>query len=395
MLRETDCKGKVKIVKSHYYFQAIAPVAVLLALAGCNRKAAPPAMPPQQVSVVTLRAQPVEIHTSLPGRTEAFEIAQVRPQVSGVIEQRLFTEGTDVKAGQQLYQIYAAPYQAAYDSAKGQLVRAQAAEMTARAKLTRYGQLVRAHAVSQQDYDDALAAEKEAQGEILTAQGQVERAAVDLGYTKMNAPISGRIGRSILTVGALAIANQSNNVAIVTRLDPIYVDVNLPATELLRFRRELAQGRLQREGDNAASISLQLEDGTTYEHAGRMEFSEVNVDEATATVVVRAIMPNPDKLLLPGMYVHAQLTEGTDPQALLVPQEAVSRNSHGDPQAWVVDQDNKVNLRQIQTSQAIGTNWLVTDGLKSGERVVTVGVQKIHPGATVTPVEAQPAGKAG
>lgn len=392
---QTDCKGKVKTLKSQRYFQAIAPAAVLLALAGCNRRGAPPAPPPQQVTFVTLKAQPVEITTTLPGRTEAFEIAQVRPQVSGVIEQRLFTEGSDVTAGQQLYQIYAAPYQAAYDSAKGQLVRAQAAEMTARAKLNRYGPLVRAHAVSQQDYDDALAAEKEAQGEILTAQGQVERAAVDLGYTKMYAPITGRIGRSLLTVGALAIANQNSNVAIVTRLDPIYVDVNLPATELLRFRRELAQGRLQRNGNNTASVSIQLEDGTKYEHPGSMEFSEVNVDESTATVIVRAIMPNPDKLLLPGMYVHAQLKEGTDPRALLVPQQAVQRNSHGDPQVWVIDAANKVSLRPITVGQAIGTDWLVTDGLKGDERVVVEGLQKIHPGDTVTPLDAAAPAKAG
>ncbi|WP_010511519.1 efflux RND transporter periplasmic adaptor subunit [Komagataeibacter europaeus] len=378
-----------------HYSRVVAPAALILALAACQRHAASPKLPPQPVKVVTLKTAPVEIHTMLPGRTEAFEIAQVRPQVSGVIQQRLFVEGTDVQAGQQLYQIDPRIYQAAVDSAQGQLLHAQGSEVTARAKLNRYGPLLKAHAVSQQEYDDALAAERAAQGDILTARGQLERATVDLGYTHMNAPITGRIGRSILTVGALVTANQTNNVAIVTRLDPIYVDVNLPATELLRFKRELAQGRLTRAGDNAAAITISLEDGTTYEHSGRMEFSEVNVDESTATVVVRAVMPNPDRLLLPGMYVHAQLAEGTDPSALLVPQQAVQRNSHGDPQVWVVDADNKVNLRAITVSQAIGTDWLVTGGLKGGERVVVEGLQKIHPGDTVAPADVSAPPQAG
>ncbi|ARW17768.1 efflux RND transporter periplasmic adaptor subunit [Komagataeibacter europaeus] len=378
-----------------HYSRVVAPAALILALAACQRHAASPKLPPQPVKVVTLKTAPVEIHTMLPGRTEAFEIAQVRPQVSGVIQQRLFVEGTDVQAGQQLYQIDPRIYQAAVDSAQGQLLHAQGSEVTARAKLNRYGPLLKAHAVSQQEYDDALAAERAAQGDILTARGQLERATVDLGYTHMNAPITGRIGRSILTVGALVTANQTNNVAIVTRLDPIYVDVNLPATELLRFKRELAQGRLTRAGDNAAAITISLEDGTTYEHSGRMEFSEVNVDESTATVVVRAVMPNPDRLLLPGMYVHAQLAEGTDPTALLVPQQAVQRNSHGDPQVWVVDADNKVNLRAITVSQAIGTDWLVTGGLKGGDRVVVEGLQKIHPGDTVAPADVSAPPQAG
>ncbi|EGG76368.1 Multidrug resistance protein mexA [Gluconacetobacter sp. SXCC-1] len=384
------------MVTMMHYSRIVAPAALILSLAACQRHAAAPKLPPQPVRVVTLQAQPVRITTLLPGRTEAFEIAQVRPQVSGVIQKRLFQEGTDVQAGQQLYQIDPGIYQAAVDTAQGQLLHAQASEVTARAKLNRYGPLLKAHAVSQQEYDDALATERAAQGDIESAKGQLERAMVDLGYTHMNAPITGRIGRSILTVGALVTANQTNNVAIVTRLDPIYVDVNLPATELLRFRRELAEGRLTRAGDNAASITIALEDGTTYEHTGRMEFSEVNVDEATATVVVRAVMPNPDRLLLPGMYVHAQLAEGTDPNAMLVPQEGVQRNSHGDPQVWVVDADNRVALRPVTVGQAIGTSWLVTGGLKNGERVVVEGVLKIHAGDTVAPVDAAaPPAKAG
>lgn len=347
------------------------------------------APPPQEVEVVTLAPRAVNIHTSLPGRADAYEIAQVRPQVSGVLQKRLFVEGSDVTVGQPLYQIDPSLYQAAYDGARAQLAQAQAAAATAQAKLKRYTPLAAAHAVSQQDYDDALAAEKEAKAQIAQAQAQVETASVNLGYTRMNAPISGRIGRSLITVGALVAANQTNNVAIVTRLDPIYVDVNLPATTLLRLRRELASGRLKREGDNATDVTLTLEDGTTYDHTGRMELTEVNVDPATGTVVVRAVMPNPDKLLLPGMYLHAELQEGTEPNALLVPQEGVSRNSHGDPQVLLVNADNKVELRAVQTQTAIGADWLVTQGLKPGDRVIVSGVQKVHPGDTVRPKAAQ------
>lgn len=359
----------------------------LLALSGCNRKAAPPAMPPQQVGVITLHPQAVTVHTILPGRTDAYEIAQVRPQVTGVIQKRLFTQGADVQAGQQLYQIDPSRYQAAYDTARGQLAEAEAAEVTARAKLQRYRSLVQAHAVSRQDYDDALATEKEAQGRILTAKGQVETAQVNLDYTRMNAPISGRISRTIITVGALVTANQTDNTAIITRLDPIYVDVNLPAITLLRLKRELAEGRITRRANGEVPVTLTLEDGSSYEREGRMELSEVNVDTSTGSVVVRALMPNPDKLLLPGMYVHAQLDEGVDPNGLLVPQQAVTRNTHGDPQVWVVKSDDTVELRQIQLGQAIGTNWLVTGGVKADERIVTVGLQKIKPGAKVKPTE--------
>lgn len=365
----------------------LASAVAMLALAGCDSKAPPPNMPPQSVGVITLQTQAVKIHTSLPGRTSAYEIAQVRPQVTGVIQKRLFTEGTDVTAGQQLYQIDPSRYQAAYDTARGQLAEAEAGEVTARAKLDRYRSLVQAHAVSRQEYDDALAAEKQAQGQILSAKGQVESAQVNLGYTKMYAPISGRIGRTLVTVGALVTANQTDTTAIVTRLDPIYVDVNLPAITLLRLKRELAQGRIERQANGEVPVTLTMEDGTTYEHMGRMALSEVNVDTSTASVVVRAIMPNPDKLLLPGMYVHAELDEGSDPSSLLVPQQAVSHNTHGDAQVWVIKPDDTAELRQIQIGQAVGQDWLVTGGLKAGERVVIVGVQKVKPGAKVKPEE--------
>jgi membrane fusion protein (multidrug efflux system) len=365
-----------------------ASVASLLVLTACNKKAPQQgAPPPQQVQALTVKAQPVQIHTALPGRIEAYEIAMVRPQVNGVIQKRLFVQGTDVQAGQQLYQIDPSIYQAAYDSANGQLVQAQANAITAKAKLERYGPLKAAHAVSKQEYDDALAASRSADAQILIAKGQVENAATNLGYTRVNAPISGRIGRTILTVGALVQAGQSSNLAVITRLDPIYVDVNLPAISLLRLRREIASGQIHTNPDNSVPVSLELEDGSTYDQAGKMQFSEVNVDESTATIVVRAVFPNPQKYLLPGMYVHATLDEGTNPQALLVPQQAVTRNSHGDPQVLVVGDDDKVALRGVTTSAMHGSDWVVSSGLKAGERVVVIGLQKVHPGdkVTVTP----------
>lgn len=368
----------------------VAALCVLVAsvpvLSGCEKKAAPPAAaPPQQVQVVEVRPRPLHVRTQLPGRLEAYEIAMVRPQVNGVIQKRLFTEGADVVAGQQLYQIDPGLYQAALDSAKGQLAQARANAVTAKAKFDRYRSLVSEHAVSRQEYDDARAASDAAEAQILVARGQVESAEVNLRYTKVKSPITGRIGRSLLTVGALATAGQSSNMAVVTRLDPIFVDVNLPAVSLLRFRREVASGRIHTNPDNSVPVSLEMEDGSVYDLPGKMQFSEVNVDEATATVVVRAVFPNPKRMLLPGMYVHATLDEGTDPAAILVPQQAVSRNTHGDPQVLLVGEGNKVELRDITTGAASGADWVVSSGLKPGERVIVTGVQKVHPGSTVRP----------
>ncbi|GBR05950.1 efflux RND transporter periplasmic adaptor subunit [Acetobacter oeni] len=360
----------------------------LFALTGCGRKSTQQAgaLPPQQVQVITVQAQPVHVSTRLPGRLEAFEIAMVRPQVTGVIQKRLFTEGADVVTGQQLYQIDPSAYQAVYDSASGQLAQARANAATAQAKLERYGPLVKAHAVSKQEYDDALASARSADAQILIAKGQVEAASVNLRYTKVDAPITGRIGRSLLTVGALATSGQTGNLAVITRLDPIYVDVNLPAVSLLRLRREVASGRIHTSADNTVPVSLEMEDGSVYDLSGKMEFSEVNVDEATATVIVRAVFPNPKKLLLPGMYVHATLDEGIDPNALLVPQQAVSRNTHGDPQVLAVDADNKVILRPVTTSATHDADWIISSGLKAGDRVIVIGLQKVHPGDKVQPV---------
>lgn len=360
-----------------------------LALAGCDRKSAtPPAPPPQMVTFVTVASHPAPIHTELPGRTEAYEIAQVRPQVSGVLQKRLFTQGADVTVGQQLYQIDPAMYQAAYDADKAAVLHAQAALLTAQAKMRRYGPLAAAHAVSQQDYDDALAAEREAEADVAQAKANLEGAATNLSYTRVYAPISGRIGRSISTVGALVTANQTQNIATITRLDPIYVDVNLPSSALIRLQQELAAGQLQRADANAATVGLTLEDGSPYPVAGKLEFAEVNVDESTATVVVRAIFANPDHLLLPGMFVHAEILEGTNPRAILVPQQALVRDVHGQASVMLVGADNKVEVRQVKADRAVGSDWIVNQGLNDGDRVIVTGLQKVRPGAVVKPVEA-------
>ena len=366
-----------------------------MSLTGCNRKPAAAQGPPPaaEVGVVTLKAQPVTLTTELPGRTTAFLTADVRPQVNGLILKRIFAEGAEVKAGDPLYQIDPATYQATYDSALATLAYDQAALVTARAKSARYKPLAAAQAVSRQDYDDAVATAGEAVATIGIAQANIEQARINLIYTKVNAPISGRIGRSSVTPGTLVTAGQTTVLATVTQLDPIYVDVTQPATTVLRLRQELAAGKIQQTGPNQAKVTLTLENGSKYPVSGTLQFSEVTVDQATGSVVVRAIFPNPDHLLLPGLFVRAVLQEGTDDQALLVPQVGVSRNTHGDPTVLVVDRDNKAALRIVQTSRAIGDNWIVTAGLAPGDKVIVDGLQKVRPGAEVraTEVKAGPA----
>jgi membrane fusion protein (multidrug efflux system) len=336
---------------------------------------------------VTLKPQPVALSTELPGRTTAFLTADVRPQVSGLVTRRIFIEGADVKAGEQLYQIDPATYQATYDSAVATLAHNQAALASARAKSARYKPLAAAQAVSRQDYDDAVAATGEAAADIGTAQASIEQARINLVYTRVTAPIGGRIGRSSVTPGALVTANQTTVLATVTQLDPIYVDVTEPATTLLRLRQELADGKLQTSGPNQARVELILEDGSKYQVAGTLQFSEVTVDQGTGTVLLRAIFPNPDHKLLPGLYVRARLQEGVNDQGFLVPQQGVSHNTHGDPTVLVVDEDEKAALKIVQTSRAVGDQWVVTGGLAAGDKVIVDGLQKVHPGAAVQATE--------
>jgi membrane fusion protein (multidrug efflux system) len=363
-------------------------VACLAGLAACDRKPAPPAAPPPaKVGVVTLKQQSVVLTTELPGRTEAFLTADVRPQVSGVVTRRIFTEGSDVRLGQQLYQIDPATYKAAYDTAMATLQYDRAALATARAKTARYKPLAAAQAVSRQDYDDAVATSGEAVANIATAMASIEQANINLAYTKVMAPIAGRIGRSSVTPGALVTADQTTALSTITQLDPIYVDVTQPATTLLRLQQELAAGKLQRIGPNQAKVTLLLEDGSAYDAPGVLQFSEVTVDQGTGTVLLRAIFPNHDHLLLPGLYVRGELAEGSNDKAILVPQQGVSRNPHGDATVMLVGPGNKAMLRVVQASQAIGANWLVTSGLAAGDRVIVDGLQQLRPGMEVEATE--------
>lgn len=356
-------------------------------LSACHHQPEKAKTPLQNVSFVTVKTQPLTVHSTLPGRTSAYEVAEVRPQVNGVVLARYFNEGSDVKKGQPLFLINPAPYRATYDMNKAQLAHAEAQEKTAAAKLERYRALAPAQAISRQDYDDALATERSAKADIAQAKANIELSAVNLGYTRVTSPITGRIGRVLTTVGALVTSGQSSNMAIVTRLDPIYVDVNLPTVDFLRLRRELKAGTLKRNG-NDAEVSLILDDNSTYNQKGRLALSEVNADTQTSTIIVRAVFPNPEHLLLPGMFVYGRIEEGIDPNALLVPQESVFRNNHGDPMLYVVNKDDVIEARTIKTGDAIGTQWVVSSGLQKGERVLFSGLQKVHIGDKVHPVEA-------
>jgi membrane fusion protein (multidrug efflux system) len=344
-------------------------------LGGCQEEAAAPAAQQiPKVGFVTLEAEPFALTTELPGRAQPFRIAEVRPQVDGIIQKRLFTEGSDVKAGQQLYQIDDSIYQATYKSAQASLA-------STRSLADRYALLVEEQAVSKQAYDEARAAN-------LQAEADLERAKINVRYTKVLAPISGRIGRSAVTEGALVTAGQAQELATIQQLDPIYIDVTQPARDLLGLRRDLAEGRLQKAGEDAAKVKLTLEDGTRYAHDGTLEFSEVSVDSGTGSVTLRAVFPNPDRILLPGMFVHAQLVAGLKSEAILAPQQGVTRNPKGDATAMVINAENKVEMRQVKTDRAVGNRWLIADGLEAGDRLITEGLQFIRPGDEV---EAAPA----
>jgi membrane fusion protein, multidrug efflux system len=348
----------------------------LVLLTGCEHKAPPPAPPPPKVTVVTVHAQAVPITTELPGRVAGYRYADVRPQVNGIILKRLFVEGSDVKAGQQLYQIDPAPYQASYDSAV-------AADASARALWERYRPLVEANAVSKQDYDNAVASH-------LQAHAAVETARINLIYTRVLSPITGRISRSLITEGALVTANQTDAIANVQQLDPVYVDVTQPITTLLRLKTEAAAGLLKHNEAGKAQVRLRLEDGSDYAHPGTLEFSEVTVDEGTGSVTLRALIPNPERLLLPGMFVREEIQEGVRQGAVLAPQQGISHDQRGAPNALVVGPDNTVELRTLATDRAIGDQWLVTAGLKPGDRVIVEGIQSAKPGTKVAPEEYRP-----
>ena len=366
----------------------VAALTTLLSACKPQQPAATPA--PPKVGVITLQPQAFTLTAELPGRTTAYRIAEVRPQVNGIILKRLFTEGREVKAGQQLYQIDPALYAATLKSAEASL-------QSSKSLADRYQLLVDEQAVSRQEFDDARAKQ-------LQAEATLQSASINLRYTKVLAPISGRIGRSTVSEGALVSNGQSEAMAVIQQLDPIYIDLTQSSMELLKLRNDLASGRLQKAGEHAAKVKLLLEDGSEYAELGDLEFSEVSVDPSTGSVTLRAVFPNPKQQLLPGMFVHAQLQAGVSAEAILAPQQGVTRDLKGQPTALVVNQDNKVELRELIAERTVGNQWLINQGLNAGDRLITEGLQFVKPGIEVTVSEAsnltpaastasQPAGK--
>jgi membrane fusion protein (multidrug efflux system) len=363
-----------------------------LVMAGCDRPQAPPPPRVPEVATVTVQPQQIVLTTELPGRTSPYRVAEIRPQVSGLIQKRLFTEGSDVQAGQVLYQIDPAPFQAAYDNAKAALGRAEANLPSIRLRAGRYRDLLPDRAVSQQEYDDAAASLKQAEAEVELGKAMVETARINLGYTRVTAPISGRTGKSSVTDGALVTAYQALALTSIQQLDPIYVDVPQSTVEMLRLKRRLEEGRLKNDGTNQKKVSLLMEDGRAYPLEGTLQFRDVTVDPTTGSVILRLVFPNPKALLLPGMFVRAVVKEGVSEQAILIPQQAVSRDPKGNAVALIVDNTGKVQQRMLTIDRAIGDKWLVTSGLGPGDRVIVEGLQRVRPGASVkeVPLNATP-----
>ena len=362
----------------------VVSVLALAALTGCDdqKKGGAPAnaMVPQ-VSVVEIQPDTRAQTTILQGRTAPFLVAEVRPQVSGILQKRLFKEGEEVKEGQPLYQIDPAVYKAAVESAKAEVERAKSLVMQTRNSANRYAQLVKTEAVSKQMNEDAQAAYKQAQASLLAAQAQLKNAEINFGYTTITSPITGKIGRSLVTPGALLSGYQANNMAVVQTLDPLYVDVNESSRDLLKLKKEIAEGRIK-VNEGAIPVSLTLEDGSVYPLEGKLELSEVSVDEGTGTITLRAVFPNPNQTLLPGMYVRTKLPQGLRENAIFVPQRAVLRESNGSPYVYVV-QDGKIAIKKIKTIKTEGTDWLLESGLEPGDKVVIEGLQRIRPGVPV------------
>jgi membrane fusion protein (multidrug efflux system) len=356
-----------------------------LSLGGCDsRQQSPPPVP----EVVTVNVQPQRLVLSieLPGRTSAYLVAEIRPQVNGIIQKRLFQEGSEVKAGEVLYQIDPAPFHAALDSARAALGRSEANLPTIRLRAERYRGLLSEKAVSQQDYDDKEAALKQAEADIEFWKAAVETARINLGYTRVTAPIAGRIGKSNVTDGALVTAYQPLALATIQEIDPIYVDVPQSTTELLRLKRRLEEGHLNQDGPNQKKVKLTLEDGAAYPLNGTLQFRDVTVDPTTGSVILRVVFPNPEGVLLPGMFVRAVVKEGTNEHAILIPQQAVSRDPKGNPVTLIVDGEGKVQQRMLTLDRAIGDKWLVSSGLSPGDRLIIEGMQRVRPGASVSVV---------
>jgi membrane fusion protein, multidrug efflux system len=383
--------NKENFMRSTRYFLGVATVLPLLAaLSGCgeknaNAQAAGGNAPPPEVSVVTISPQRITLSTELPGRVEATRVAQVRARVPGIVLKRVYKEGSDVKAGDVLFRIDPAQYQAALNSAEASVARAEANLTQANLKLNRYKPLVETNAISKQEFDDATATQKQAAADVQAAKAARENARLNLGYATVNAPISGRIGRALVTEGALVGQGEATPLALIQQLDPIYATLTQPTSELLRLQRAMANGQLQRVGQGQAKVSLVMEDGSTYSQSGKLLFADLTVDESSGSFTLRAEFPNPQRVLLPGMYVRARLEQAISENAILVPQQAVQRMPTGSS-VMVVDADNKVAPRPVKADTAHGNDWIVTEGLKAGERVIVEGFQKVQPGAPVKAV---------
>lgn len=352
-------------------------------LTGCDNTGNQQAQPQApQVSVHVVHSEPLSVTTELPGRTSAFRVAEVRPQVSGIILKRNFVEGSDIKAGESLYQIDPATYQAAWNSAKGDEAKAEAAAAIAHLTVKRYVPLLGTQYISQQEYDQAVATARQADADVVAAKAAVENARINLAYTKVTSPIDGRIGKSSVTEGALVTNGQADAMATVQQLDPIYVDVTESSNDFMRLKQESLQ-----RGDDSKSVQLIMENGQPYSLKGSLQFSDVTVDESTGSITLRAVFPNPQHTLLPGMFVRARIDEGVNPQAILVPQQGVTRTPRGDATVLIVNAQSQVENREVTAAQAIGDKWLITSGLQNGDKVIVSGLQKVRPGVTVKATE--------
>jgi membrane fusion protein (multidrug efflux system) len=371
-------------------------ISMVWGLSGCDKAKETPSHQesPQvvEVSVITLEPEQTAVTTELSGRVSAYLVAEVRPQVGGIIQRVMFTEGSEVREGDILYQIDPALFQAAYDIAAAALTKAEALLLPARAKSERYRQLIGSNAISRQDFDDADAAGKRAEADVISAKAEMDRARINLAYTRVKAPISGRIGKSSVTTGALVTAFQPVALSVIQKLDPVYVDVTQSSTSLLRLKQSMDNGSLKKGANHEAGMTLTLEDGTPYAEEGILKFSDVTVDEGTGSVILRSVFPNPNLTLLPGMFVRARIQEGINENAILVPQRCVTRNAKGIPTAMVVNPEGLVEVRDLKIDRAIGNRWLIMEGLAPGDRVIVEGLQKARPGSTVktVPFEAKP-----
>ncbi|MEZ0328975.1 MAG: efflux RND transporter periplasmic adaptor subunit [Dissulfuribacterales bacterium] len=368
-------------------FCSVLCVSILLFFAGCDRKPQqPPQMPSAEVAFITVEAQPLTLTTELPGRTVAHLVAEIRPQVSGILQKRLFVEGADVKDGQVLYLVDSAPFETALRNAKASLAKSEANIPALKAKVQRFQGLIGTGAVSQQNYDDALAALRQGEADVEYWKAQVETARINLGYTKIIAPISGRIGRSNVTEGALVTAYQAQPLAVIQQLSPIYVDVPQSTAELLRLRERLEKGRIKLTEQTRNVVKLRLEDGSEYAETGAFRFQDVTVDKSTGSVTLRMEFPNTKHVLLPGMFVKAVIQEGIKEDAILVPQQAVTRTPKGEPMVMLVNEQGGVEPRIIVVDRPVGDKWHVISGLKPGDRIVFEGIQRIRPGIPIKPV---------